>query len=125
MYCPTDSLCLGPSGAALEATTDPVDATPRWTTMNLPRIVIPATFESYISGLSCVSAQLCVAVDTLGYAFVGNPADPNSWTATKIDYSPPVPAFDHGSLTGVSCTPSGRCVAVDGKGNVIIGTTSG
>jgi hypothetical protein len=130
LYCPTDSLCLAASGAALEVTTDPVDAAPQWTAMNLPKIVIPATFgpalAPNISGLSCVSAQPCVAVDIQGgYAFVGNPADPNSWTATKIDYSPPVPALDHGSLTGVSCTPSGRCVAVDGRGNVIVGTTSG
>ena len=125
MYCPTDSLCLARSGPALEVTTDPVDAAPRWTAMNLPNIVISSTFDSYISGLSCVSAQLCVAVDALGYAFVGNPANPNSWTATKIDYSPPAFALDHGSLTGVSCTPSGSCVAVDGKGNVIVGTPSG
>ncbi len=130
LYCPTESLCLAASGAALEVTTDPVDAAPRWTAMNLPKIVIPATFGPAfvpnISGLSCVSAQPCVAVDIQGgYAFVGNPADPNSWTATKIDYSPPVPALDQGFLTGVSCTPSGRCVAVDGSGNVIVGTTSG
>jgi hypothetical protein len=125
VYCPTDSLCLARSGPALEVTTDPVDAAPRWTAMNLPNIVISSTFDSYISGLSCVSAQLCVAVDALGYAFVGNPANPNSWTATKIDYSPPAFALDHGSLTGVSCTPSGSCVAVDGKGNVIVGTPSG
>jgi integrase len=71
VYCPTDSLCLARSGPALEVTTDPVDAAPRWTAMNLPNIVIPSTFDSYISGLSCVSAQLCVAVDALGYAFVG------------------------------------------------------
>jgi hypothetical protein len=128
LYCPTDSLCLAASGAALEVTTDPGDAAPQWTAMNLPKIVIPATFGSAlvpnISGLSCVSAQPCVAVDSQGgYAFVGDPADPNSWTATRIDYS--APAFGHGSLTGVSCTPSGRCVAVDGSGNVIVGTTSG
>jgi hypothetical protein len=128
LYCPTDSLCLAASGAALEVTTDPGDAAPQWTAMNLPNIVIPATFSPAlvpnISGLSCVSARPCVAVDAQGgYAFVGDPADPNSWTAMKIDYS--APAFGHGSLTGVSCTPSGRCVAVDGSGNVIVGTTSG
>ena len=130
LYCPTEALCLAASGAALEVTTDPSDAAPQWTPMNLPKVVISATFGrplvADISGLSCVSTQLCVAVDIQGgYAFVGNPADPNSWTARKIDYSRAVPAVDHGSLTGVSCTASGRCVVIDGRGNVIIGTTRG
>ena len=130
LYCPTESLCLAASSAALEVTTNPLDPAPQWTAMNLPKIVIPATFGPafvpYISGLSCVSAQLCVAVDVQGgYAFVGNPADPNSWTATKVDHSSPVPVLNPGSLTGVSCTPSGRCVAADGSGNVVVGTTSG
>ncbi len=130
LYCPTESLCLAASSAALEVTTNPVDPAPKWTTMNLPKIVIPATFGPafvpYISGLSCVSAQLCVAVDNQGgNTFVGNPTDPNSWTATKVDYSSPAPVLYPGSLTGVSCTSSGRCVAADGSGNVVVGTASG
>ena len=130
LYCPTESLCLAASSAALEVTTNPVDPAPKWTAMNLPKIVIPATFGPafvpYISGLSCVSAQLCVAVDNQGgNTFVGNPTDPNSWTATKVDYSSPAPVLYPGSLTGVSCTSSGRCVAADGSGNVVVGTTSG
>jgi hypothetical protein len=136
LYCPTESLCLAASGAALEVTTDPVDPTPRWAAMNLPKVVIPATsgpaVVPYISGFSCVSSELCVAVDERGgYAFVGNPADPNSWTATKVDYSSPSSglgvslAGSSASLTAVSCTPSGRCVATDGGGNVVVGTTSG
>ena len=124
LYCPTQSLCLAASNATLETTSDPADRSPQWTAANLPKVVAPADFYSGISGVSCVSVQLCVAVeDAGGYAFVGNPSDPNSWTATKIDYSSP--ALAPRSLTGVSCTPSGRCVAVDGSGNVIVGTTSG
>jgi hypothetical protein len=135
LYCPSESLCLAGSGATLEATSDPADPAPQWTSMNLPKIVIPdasgPAFAPYISGLSCVSAQLCVAVDLQGgHAFVGNPADPNSWTATKIDISSSGPVDfpgppTGGSLVGVSCTPSGRCVAADGSGNVVVGTTSG
>jgi hypothetical protein len=129
VYCPTQSLCLAGSKARLETTSDPADPSPQWTAANLPKVVLPPSPNSgvapSISGVSCVSAQLCVAVEG-GYAFVGNPSDPNSWTATKIDYSSPPPAFaDADSLTGVSCTPSGRCVAIDGSGNVIVGTTSG
>jgi hypothetical protein len=133
LYCPTQSLCLAGSKARLETTSDPADPSPQWSAANLPKVVLPANFGSdagpSISGVSCVSVQLCVAVDQEGgYAFVGNPSDPNSWTATKIDYSSPpatLPPYGAGSLTGVSCTPSGRCVAVDGRGNVIVGTTSG
>jgi hypothetical protein len=124
LYCPTQSLCLATWDARLATTSDPADPSPQWTAANLPKVVAPADFYSGISGVSCVSVQLCVAVeDAGGYAFVGNPSDPNSWTATKIDYSSP--ALAPRSLTGVSCTPSGRCVAVDGSGNVIVGTTSG
>lgn len=129
LYCPTQSLCLAGWNARLETTSDPADPSPQWTATNLPKVVLPAKPNSgaapSISGVSCVSVQLCVAVEG-GYAFVGNPSDPNSWTATKIDYSSPPPSFvDANSLTGVSCTPSGRCVAIDGSGNVIVGTTSG
>ena len=43
-----------------------------WTAANLPKVVPRANFAS--SGVSCVSVQLCVAVDQAGgYAFVGNP----------------------------------------------------
>jgi hypothetical protein len=128
LYCPTRSLCLAAFDARLETTSDPAGPSPQWTAAKLPKVVLPANFGSgatpSISGVSCVSVQLCVAVDQEGgYAFVGNPSDPNSWNATKIDYSsPPV---DGSSLTGVSCTPSGRCVAIDGRGNVIVATASG
>lgn len=122
LYCPTESLCLVASNATLETTSDPADPSPQWTAMNLPKVVVPATFgaaAASISGLSCVSAQLCVAVDQAGgYAFVGNPSDRNSWTATKIDDSSP-------GLTGVSCNPGGACVAVDGTGHILVGTASG
>jgi hypothetical protein len=128
VYCPIESMCLATANASLETTSDPADPSPQWTAANLPKVVVPANFGSAasasISGVSCVSVQLCVAVDQQGgYAFVGNPSDPNSWTATKIDYS--APASAPLSLTGVSCTPSGRCVAVDGSGSVVIGTMSG
>jgi hypothetical protein len=131
LYCPTQSLCLATSNATLETTSDPADPSPRWTAADLAKVVFPANFGSgaapSISGVSCVSVQLCVAVDHEGGdAFEGNPSDPNSWTATKIDYSSLLPAsVDAASLTGVSCTPSGRCVAIDSSGNVIVGTTSG
>jgi hypothetical protein len=140
LYCPTESLCLAASNPVspfgvvsppiLEATSDPADPSPQWTAMSLPKVVIPASFgpagAASLSGVSCVSAQLCVAVDQVGgYAFAGNPSDPNSWTATKVDYSSPVPVLSPASLTGLSCAPSGRCVAVDGTGHVLVGTASG
>jgi hypothetical protein len=141
LYCPTQSLCLATSNATLNTTNDPADPSPQWTAANLPKVVpaadfVPPPADSIppgefgsaavpsTSSVSCVSVQLCVAVDQQGgYAFVDNPGDPNSWTATKIDYS--APASAPLSLTGVSCTPTGRCVAVDGSGHVVIGATSG
>jgi hypothetical protein len=130
LYCPTESLCLAASNTNVETTSDPADPSPQWTTMNLPKVVIPNGFGPAVplsvSGLSCVSAQLCVAVDQSGgYAFVGNPSDPNSWTATKVDDFSPLRVFSAGSLTGVSCNPGGTCVAVDATGHILVGTASG
>jgi hypothetical protein len=130
LYCPTESLCMAASNADVETTSDPADPSPHWTTMNLPKVVIPDGFgpavQLSVSGLSRVSAQLCVAVDQSGgYAFVGNPSDPNSWTATNVDDFSPLRVSGAGSLTGVSCNPDGTCVAVDGTGHILVGTASG
>ena len=90
LTCPTENLCVSADREEIDATTDPSSPSPTWIATHLPTVTgtgdsgAPAT--GLVSSVSCPSTQLCVAVDDgAGYAFTGNPTDPNSWTATKID----------------------------------------
>jgi hypothetical protein len=66
-----------------------------------------------LTGLSCPSRSLCVAVDSAGNAVTST--DPTAgrptWQLTNIDGS--------NRLSGVSCPSMSLCVAVDTAGNVI------
>ena len=130
LTCSADNLCVSANGEQIDANTDPSSPSPTWIATELPTVTgvgesgAPST--GFVSSVSCPSTQLCVAVDDVaGYAFTGNPTEPGSWTATKIDS--PLSGFPVGAraLTGVSCPPSGACVAVDAAGNVILGRVSG
>ncbi len=70
-----------------------------------------------LTGVSCASTSLCVAVDGSGRALVStNPAvgGASTWHTTGIPGA--------GALTGVSCASNSLCVAVDGSGNAAIST---
>jgi hypothetical protein len=71
-----------------------------------------------LTGVSCASETLCVAVDKEGHALVAtNPGSGAgaTWSQHEIDGKT--------ALTGVSCTSNALCVAVDGEGHVLISTT--
>jgi len=73
--------------------------------------------DSTLTGVSCASVSLCVAVDGSGDAQVStNPAadSASTWHEAKIPGA--------GALTGVSCPSSSLCVAVDASGNAGIST---
>jgi hypothetical protein len=73
--------------------------------------------DSTLTGVSCASASLCVAVDGSGRALVStNPAadSASTWHEAGIPGA--------GALTGVSCASSSLCVAVDASGNAAIST---
>jgi hypothetical protein len=130
LTCPSDNLCVSANVEEIDATTNPSSPSPTWTVTHLPRVTGPGGFgqvsTGFVSSISCLSTQLCVAVDKVaGYAFSGNPTDPSSWTATKIDT--PLPGLNLGpiGLTGVSCAPSGPCFAVDAAGKVVVGQVTG
>ena len=67
-----------------------------------------------LTGVSCASSSLCVAVDGEGHALLStNPAGgSSSWHTAGIPGA--------GALTGVSCASNTLCVAVDGSGNAAI-----
>lgn len=73
-------------------------------------------FESSLEGLSCVSSNLCVAVDNGGD--IVRSTDPRrgqtaKWTAEHVD---------NVTLQAVSCASPSLCIAVDAHGRAIIGT---
>jgi hypothetical protein len=70
-----------------------------------------------LTGVSCASQTLCLAVDREGHALVAtNPGSGPSatWSPREIDGTT--------ALTGVSCASNALCVAVDGGGHVLIST---
>jgi hypothetical protein len=69
-----------------------------------------------LSGVSCPSSGLCVAVDLDGDVVTStNPTGgATAWKVTHVDGT--------NELSGVSCPSSGLCVAVDQGGNVVTST---
>ncbi len=72
--------------------------------------------EADISGVSCVSGTLCVAVDKRGDVLTStNPTGgASAWRSADID--------GELELNDVSCASSTLCAAVDERGNVLIST---
>lgn len=73
-----------------------------------------------LSGISCASLSLCVAVDGAGGAIVStNPSAGAgaSWKALDIDSSR--------ALTAISCPSAALCVAVDSAGYAVVSTNPG
>jgi hypothetical protein len=100
---------------AIVASAAQAQATLAWSTPNQPDSV-PGALG--ITGLSCVSTSLCVAVDDAGRDFsTTTPATGDGWTA---------PVQIHAGtlhLSGVSCPSTTLCVATDRQGNAYVTTT--
>jgi len=73
----------------------------------------PASIDgtTALTGVSCPSASLCVAVDEAGHALTSTHPTSGGWTPASID-----PGH---SLRGVSCSSPSLCVAVDNAGDVL------
>ncbi len=69
-----------------------------------------------LTGVSCASVSLCVAVDGSGHALLST--DPIADSASTWHTA----GTGAGALTGVSCPSSSLCVAVDGEGHAAIST---
>ncbi len=73
--------------------------------------------DGTLTGVSCASVSLCVAVDGSGHALLStNPAadSASTWHEAGLPNA--------GVLTGVSCPSSSLCVAVDEEGHAAIST---
>jgi hypothetical protein len=109
--CVSTSLCVSVGSGYAVTTTDPAAATPTWSTAK----TIDANND--LTGVSCPSTSLCVAVDGSGDAVIST--DPTaatpSWSAPRAIDATPNP-----EVTGVSCASTSLCVAVDNNGNAVI-----
>jgi hypothetical protein len=73
----------------------------------------PPFGKTPVTGVSCPSSGLCVAVDGSGNVVTSsNPTGGSAtWTLANVDGT--------NNLNSVSCPSSSLCVAVDGAGNVV------
>jgi hypothetical protein len=102
----------------LAMSVNPLGGQTAWTLVNHvvgTRSVRPPYDGDPITGVSCVSLTLCVAVDAAGNVMTsaepGN--DEGVWTIFPVDAN---------SLRGVTCPSTSLCVAVDNAGHVLTST---
>ena len=76
----------------------------------------------FVTGLSCPSTSLCVAVDLVGDVITSRHpfGGPSTWTVTAVEPGPGV--SDDRGLSDVSCPSVKLCVASDDRGNVLTST---
>ncbi len=94
--------------------TNPTGGTAAWTTVNLG--------TSDLTGVSCPSTSLCVAVDSTGQVIYStNPTGTaTAWTFSTVD--PVVSGAATNVINAIACPSTALCVAVDDQGNVITST---
>lgn len=118
--CPTASLCVAGGGNnTIASSTDPL-ATGGWNTVYVAEgLTAGNPNQRQIKGISCPSAQLCVAVSFLGRVITStDPGGPASaWSVADLDPTGPNTHF-----YGVSCPTTSFCVAVAGGGEIAVST---
>lgn len=117
--CPSESLCaaLDVSGNVITSS-DPTGGVGAWQVTHIDSNTQSCgerTCSASLSGISCVSPSLCVAVDTAGYVFWSTrPAADAGWQSAKLAVG--------GGLDALSCTSVSLCVVVDSAGEVVTST---
>jgi len=129
--CPSTTLCVAVDGAGNVITsTDPTGGAAAWAVANFD----PSTTQNntdnagpaLVSGVSCPSTGLCVAVDAAGNALVST--DPtggaSAWTIVHIDTATSYGCTGLGlacqpPLTAIACPSSALCAAADFSGNLL------
>ena len=100
--CPNANMCVAvDNGGSVFTTTSPSDGRGAWSQTQLPG-------ASTLSGVSCASPTLCVAVSGPQVFVSTNPAGgAGAWTATTVPGA---------NLQGVACQSASLCVAVGDNG---------
>jgi hypothetical protein len=120
--CPSSGLCVAVDGNGDVVTSfNPTGGASTWSLTHVAGTNCAGSGElgpspCSLTGVSCPSNGLCVAVDAFGDVVTSsNPTGgPEAWTVTRVD------GFN--SLSAVSCPSSDLCVAVDYYGNVVTST---
>jgi hypothetical protein len=117
--CPTSSFCATADSAGnVSTSTDPGSKSATWQTTNVDNgIAVNPGGSYFLEGISCPSANLCVAVDSLGNVFTStNPGSGSpTWAHAKVDNA--------GGFTAITCRSATLCVAVDFAGDAVVSTT--
>jgi hypothetical protein len=116
--CPSPSLCTvayeedsyypdsdtgGQGTSGVTKSTNPAGAFPGWSDGIRDR------GQNLVTGLSCASVSVCVAVDNAGNVLNALPA--GDWQLEHVD--------GRNALNAIACPSASLCVAVDGSGNVV------
>ncbi|HVV67164.1 MAG TPA: hypothetical protein VHB72_03810, partial [Candidatus Saccharimonadales bacterium] len=111
LSCPSASFCAGVGGGRVNISTNPSGGSAAWTATEID----PSYPE--LSGISCASSSLCVAVDLAGHILTST--DP-SGGAGAWNMAGPISGI--GRLYGVSCPTESFCAAVGLNGAVLTST---
>jgi hypothetical protein len=116
--CPSTSFCAAADGAGnVSTSTDPTGPAATWATTNVdPGLAINPGGSYGLEGISCPSADLCVAVDSVGNVLTSTDPGGNTptWAIADVDHS--------GGFTAVTCRTAALCVAVDFAGDAVVST---
>jgi hypothetical protein len=113
--CPTRSLCVdlntagdGTGDGWIAVSTNPARGAKTWHSANVDS-------GNRLTGVSCPTTKLCVAVDDAGRVLVStHPAGgTHAWQPTAVDTA---------ALEAISCPSKAFCLAVDNAGQEVIGT---
>ena len=117
LSCPTTTFCAAvDSYGNVVTTTNPLGGAAAWTITHIDDRVLRVAEGDILTGISCPSASLCVAVDYVGNVFTSiNPTGgAGKWTKVSIDPG--------NQLSAVSCASASLCIAVDYGGNALVST---
>jgi hypothetical protein len=114
-------LCMPPaSGARVDGGVSSAfaarsgSATPKWSAPGLVDRVAPTVHGFALSGVSCPSSSLCVAVDADGQVlYTTRPARTRAWRDVRVSYR---------SFASLACASTKLCVAGDYHGGVVVST---
>jgi hypothetical protein len=107
--CSTEPVCVAVGAGQMLVSGDPTGGSAAWRVEALDA-------GHTLTGVSCVTSSLCVAVDERGDLLSSTePASgAASWKVADIDGEVP--------LTDISCASASLCVALDANGNVLVST---
>jgi hypothetical protein len=105
--CPSVSDCMAVGNGVAEQWNGS-----SWTALPLAPPQPPNFLTASMLGISCASANACIAVGRLGYATHAELWNGSTWTALTTPTDALPTGFSSGALTSVSCASATACTAV-------------